>query len=140
MRNLIALPLMIAALAGCAATPAELARSEARTADAVADLNTALAGYAPDGTSSCAAQSRNSNSTVYGKTILFRPSPGSVIYRTDTAGGCERAANGAATLVTRTTSASLCRGDIVQVFDRVAQFPIGSCSLGEFTTYRRIRK
>jgi hypothetical protein len=42
-------------------------------------------------------------------------------------------------LITRTTSNQLCRGDIATVFDTVSGIQFGSCGLGDFTPYRRVR-
>ncbi|HEY0112378.1 MAG TPA: DUF6491 family protein [Allosphingosinicella sp.] len=38
-----------------------------------------------------------------------------------------------------TTMSRLCSGEIVTVFDPVARLDVGSCSVGEFTPYRRTR-
>jgi hypothetical protein len=43
------------------------------------------------------------------------------------------------TLVVRTSSGRLCRGDIVTVFDPVSHAEYGGCGLGDFTPYDRVR-
>ena len=54
-------------------------------------------------------------------------------------GGCSDLNRGLA-LVIRTPMDRLCRGDIAQVVDPVARIPYGSCVLGDFTPYQRVRR
>ena len=53
------------------------------------------------------------------------------------AGGCPSLEFGR-TLVTRTVSGQLCRGDIVTVVDPVTGTQYGGCGLGDFTPYDRV--
>ena len=43
-------------------------------------------------------------------------------------------------IASRIPSTSLCRGDIIQVFDPVSHFEYGSCGLGDFIPYARPKK
>ncbi len=134
---LFLLPLLVAA---CTQTAADRERV-AREADTTqAKLDRALAGYAPDqsGSSSCLHSSfyRGAQGTqAYGRTLLFRVNT-NTIYRTDTAGGCERVGDDAY-LVTTTPTGDLCRGDIARVVDRAIRQQVSSCSFGDFVAYRR---
>ena len=135
MRLIIALPTL--ALAACAQTPAQTAASAQRDAVQADKLATALAGLTPQKSTTCLPLSgtQQSHTEAYGQTILYRYSPG-LVYRSDTAGGCERIARGDV-LVTRQVGGQLCAGDIATTVDPVARFQTGSCSFGPFTAYRR---
>ena len=41
---------------------------------------------------------------------------------------------------TRTPSSTICSGDILRVFDAPSHFEYGSCGLGEFVPYPRVKK
>lgn len=138
MRKLLfLLPLLAAA---CTQTAADRERV-AREADTTqAKLDRALAGYTPDqsASGSCLHSSfyRGAQSTqAYGRTLLFRVNS-NLIFRTDTAGGCERVGDDAY-LVTSTPTADLCRGDIARVVDRTIRRDVSACSFGDFVAYRR---
>ena len=130
------------AISACALTSADrqqIARDEAQTNVRLAK---ALAGLVPGEPQSCISLTLiNSpmHTESYGSTILYRVNP-NLIYRTDTAGGCEgisskRAASDV--LVTRTPTGQLCHGDIAQTYDAVARIPTGGCSFGDFIPYRK---
>ncbi len=135
MRMLFTLPVL--ALAACTQTPAETAASAQRMAAEQDRLATALAGLTPDKPLSCLPQPgrQQAQTEGYGNTILYRYGR-NLIYRTDTAGGCERIARGDV-LVTRQIGGQLCQGDIATTYDTVARFQTGSCSFGPFVAYRR---
>ena len=130
---------LAALLAGCAATDAQVANQEDRAARDRAQLDRALAGYAPEDTQSCLSSidRRASRGTrYYGSTILYRF--GDRIVRNDMNGSCPLGRD--PILVTQTPSSQLCRGDIAQLIDRASRFPIGGCAYGDFVTYRRVRR
>lgn len=132
----LVLPLALVALAGCAATPAETARSAAR-AEAEADrLSRALAGYTAEPPVGCINQStfRSQSSQAYGSTLVYEA--GNLLYRNDMNGQCPELRRDDIR-VNRTPTGQLCRGDIVQLLDRNTRFPVGSCSYGDFIPYRR---
>ena len=76
------------------------------------------------------------NRAVGGNAILF--TQGSRVYLNRPAGDCSALRYGN-TLVTRTMSGELCRGDIARVLDPVTRTIRGSCSLGDFVPYERNR-
>ncbi len=133
----ILIPLAALALtAGCAATPQETAREDARQAREVARLERSLAGWSPGKPTSC-IQTRNANVQIYGDTLVY--DDGARRYRTQTTGGCFGLRRDDI-IVTRSFGASLCQGDIVRTVDRTAGFPSGACAFGEFVPYTRNRR
>lgn len=44
------------------------------------------------------------------------------------------------TIVTRSPSGQLCRGDIFEVRDRISPAAYGSCALGDFVPYDRVKR
>ena len=130
---------LTALLAGCAATDADIARQEDRTARERVRLDRALAGYAPGASRSCLSSidRRAARGTrYYGSTILYPL--GDRIIRNDMNGNCPLQRE--PIIVTQTPVADLCRGDIAQLIERTSRFPIGSCAYGDFVTYRRVRR
>ena len=69
-------------------------------------------------------------------TLAFR-NVGSTVYVNHMHGPCIGLEQGRNTLVTKSTSADLCRGDIAQVIDTAARVPVGSCVFGDFVPYNR---
>lgn len=122
-----------ALLAGCAATPEEIARSDASTARELARLEKRLAGLVPGEPQSCVPYSQLRGSNSYGQTILYQQGTRS-FYRNDTSPGCRIGRDDI--LVTQTPIGQLCRGDIVTLVDRNTRLPNGACALGEFVPYR----
>jgi hypothetical protein len=129
--------LALAALGGCAGepSPSEQAASARREAAASAELADALKGKVPGKPVSCInLRDIRSTKTIGDRTLLYETSS-QLVYRNDPVGGCPASAPGR-TLITRTPSTQLCRGDIVRVVDLTAGFDVGSCGLGDFTPYR----
>ena len=124
------------ALAACTPTVAETAASAERAGQTEDKLAAALTGLVPGATSTCLPTIGRTQvqSEGYGKTILYKVS-NTLVYRSDTSGGCERLARGDA-LITRQPTGRLCAGDIATTFDPIARFQTGSCSFGPFTEYR----
>lgn len=129
--------LLAIALYGCAATPAETARADARHAVEQQKLAKTLSGFTRGKTSDCLDEfSRSDASTeAFGPTILYRVGRNR-IYRSDTSGGCENLQRGDI-LITRTFSSQLCRGDIATTVDQSTRSFSGTCSFGDFTRYQR---
>lgn len=125
------------ALSACAATPAERDRAAAVRSESQAALDKELAGLIPGEPSTCLPEPTRTqlSSKVYGSTVVYRRSR-DVKYRSDTNGPCGRP-GGDDILVTSTPLSRVCRGDIVQTFDRTSRFPTGSCVLGDFVPYRK---
>jgi len=138
MRPLILLPLIgsLIGLGGCAQSPAEIARAADQQQAAQIKLDKALAGLQRGATTSCIPSIYPSAHTeAYGSTLLYRVSR-SLVFRTDTAGGCENIARGDI-LVTKQLEGRPCRGDIATTVSPVSRTFTGSCSFGDFTEYRR---
>ncbi len=128
---------VLAVLGGCAGapSPSEEAAAARRHANAEAELADALKGKTPGKPVSCVnLRDIRSTKTIGDRTLIYGVNS-RLIYRNDPAGGCPASGAGR-TLVTRTPSNQLCRGDIVRVVDLTAGFDVGSCALGDFTPYR----
>ena len=138
MRAAILSPLLLplAALCACAQTPADTARAAQEQQATQAKLDKALAGLTPGRTTSCIPSTYpNAHTEAYGSTLLYRVSR-NLVYRTQTAGGCENIARGDV-LVTKLLEGRPCRGDISTTVSPVTHTFTGSCSFGDFTEYRR---
>jgi hypothetical protein len=123
------LPLLL--VAGCTAEPP----AAASESDA-ARLAAALEGRTAGPPVSCVnQQSLRGNRSIGEGAILF-DGPGGTIYVNRPPAGCPRIDAGR-TLVTRTTTGQLCRGDIVNVVDVPSGTEYGSCGLGDFVPYNR---
>jgi hypothetical protein len=131
--------ILLSTLALCIACTASAQGRDDAAAQADAGLARELAGLTPERPQGCIPQTqlRSTSVKAYGDTLVYRTS-GSLRYVTRTSGGCGRVGEDAI-LITRTPSTSLCRGDIATSVDRYNRFPVGSCSFGEFTPYRRAR-
>lgn len=97
-----------------------------------------LAGKQPGEAVSCIPH-RQIRSTYYvgGETILYKIS-NNLVYRNDPPGGCP-GLNSNLALETRNPTGMLCSGEIAQVRDYTQGFSPGSCALGKFVPYRRVR-
>lgn len=122
------------AIAGCN-NPEALERLDARTDAALAQE---LRGYAQSGPPESCVSQRNlrSNRSVGEGAIIFE-GPGSLLYVNRPSAGCPDL-NFGRTLISRTTSSRLCRGDIVTVADLTSGAEFGGCGLGDFVPYRRV--
>lgn len=132
MNKYLAFPL-IALAAGCVpAEPVELSAAEQN------ELSVALAGRAPGPAVSCVSlRDIRGNRSVGEGAILFE-GVGGTVYVNRPPAGCPDLRE-TRTLITRTTTGQLCRGDIATVSDLTSGMQYGSCGLGDFTPYRRIR-
>jgi len=131
-----ALLLIAAAGSACAAS----AMTEPRTAKAEKTLLTELQGKVAGAPVSCLPPFRTNDMIVVDdNTVLFREGRNKV-YRNDPPGGCAPMGNVGYTLVTRSTSSRMCRGEIVQVTDLRSGVVAGSCSLGDFIPYQAVAR
>jgi hypothetical protein len=133
MKKIVALSLL-PLMAGCMdQRPMEM------SAEAQTTLAAAIEGRSEGVPQSCVPMRdlRGNRSAGEGAIIFEGPSR-NIVYVNRPAAGCPELGFGRA-LKTRTTMTQLCRGDIVEVFDPVSGFTSGSCGLGEFTPYRRLR-
>ncbi len=131
------LPMLLLLVAGCAATPQEIARAQAEQAQRADKLATRLAGYTPGRPQDCLTNLPGDRpSETIGSTILYVQSS-KLVYRNDTTGGCEGMERGDY-IVTVSNSGRLCRGDIGRTFQaNSGNVPTGSCALGSFIPYTR---
>ena len=133
MRPAAFLLIAISASACAASTMAE-----PRTARAEQKLAAQLQGKVPGPPVSCLPPYRTNDMIVIDdNTILFRESRNKV-YRQDPPGGCSPMGSGGYTLVTKSISSQMCRGDIVQVTDLRSGIIAGSCALGDFVPYTAV--
>ncbi len=120
---------------------AVLCVSAAPQRDDGAQLAKALTGYAQSGPPTDCVMQRDlgDNRSAGENAIIFYSRIGDRLWVNRPAGGCQDLNQGLA-LVTHTTSDQLCRGDIADVIDPVAHIHEGSCGLGDFTPYQRVRR
>lgn len=137
MRHIMAIAL-IGLLAGGTALASERKSERNARMNTEARLDKALQGYEQSGPAQSCVNHRDlgGNKSV-GDAILFSGNSGRV-YVNRPAGGCANI-NLGRSLVTRTTSSQLCRGDIATVVDPVSGASYGGCGLGEFVPYKRVR-
>ena len=100
-----------------------------------AELAAAVEGRTAGAPRSCVSQLNLGASRSAGNEAIIFEGPGDTIYVNRPAGGCPNLDG--RTLVTRTTSTQLCRGDIVAVVDPVSGTEFGSCGLADFVPYTR---
>lgn len=126
--------LIAVSASACAAS----AMTEPRSPKAEKRLVSELQGKVAGAPISCLPPLRGRDMIVIDdNTVLFREGSRRV-YRNDPPGGCSPMGFGGYTLVTRSISSQLCRGDIVQVTDLRSGIIAGSCALGDFVPYDRV--
>ena len=131
----ILLPILASVLvSACVDTPPSPA-AQARMDKEEAKLTKALAGKVPGKPVSCITLRNIDSMQVYGERTLVYRINSKLSYRNDPRGGCPGLSNNR-TLITRTPTGQLCRGDIARVADLVAGFDMGSCVLDDFVPYR----
>jgi hypothetical protein len=132
MMRLAAILIIAAGASACAASAA----NEPRTAKAEVELQKELVGKVAGAPVKCLPSYRSNDMTIIDdNTILFRDGRNRV-YRNDPLGGCSPMGNAGYTLVTRSFTGQMCRGDIVQVVDLTSRMIAGSCSLSDFVPYQ----
>ena len=124
-------------LSGCAATPAQMAREDARAERTEAELARELAGYVAGNPQQCISP-RRENTMIFGDRILYYGAS-SRKYLTTTTGGCFGLRRNEI-IVTRSVGGQLCAGDIVTTVEPSSGTQGGTCSLGEFVPYSRPRR
>jgi len=140
MRIISVVVLSISVVAvGCIHGGRTEAGASASAQAAEVDLAAALAGRTAGPPQRCVNEVALAGGRSYGRdAILFGVPTDDVVYVNRPPAGCPELSTTRA-LRTRTPTTQLCRGDIVVVFDPGTGIELGSCSLGEFTSYRRIR-
>lgn len=129
-----ALLLIASALGSCTTAPAgptQLSASEQ------AELAQLTAGKVAGPPISCLQHYQSDDMiTVNESTVAFRDGR-SRVYLNGMQGGCPNLRAPYA-LVTRSTTAQLCRGDIAEVVDTSTHMTVGSCVFGDFIPYTRV--
>jgi hypothetical protein len=141
MKAIIVLLFAAILTTGCAGVrgPQASANAQAQAAKDEADLAAALSGRTAGLPQDCVNEHDLGDNRTYGRSIiLFSGRTDEVVYVNRLPVGCPGLDFGRA-LKTRTTTSQLCRGDVVTVLDPASGAEYGSCSLGEFTPYRRTR-
>ncbi len=99
----------------------------------------ALAGRMPGKPTSCINQPQIDDTEIFDTgDILYRMKNGPDYLNTPSP-RCAALRHDRGT-ISRTPSTSLCSGDILRVVDFTSHFDYGSCALGEFVPYPRVKK
>jgi hypothetical protein len=128
------LPLM-ALLAGCAATPEQIASDDRRNARDEEKLARELAGLVPGRPTAC-VNTRNLNVQVFGDRLLYKSSNRRA-YLNQTTGGCFGLRRDDIIVTQSFNAGQQCSGEIIRTVDRTSGFPSGACSFGEWIPYTR---
>ena len=96
-----------------------------------------LAGRTPGRPTSCIQQNFIDDSQIFDGAILYHMKGGPDYLNRPAQCSQLRPNRG---LVSSTPSTSICRGDIVQVVDFTSHFNYGSCGLGDFIPYPRVKR
>ena len=136
MKTLLILSCLTFAVA-CTTDGEAQADADARTESKLA---TELRGYQPDGPAvSCVnLRSLAGNRSAGEGAIVFSGTTRSRLYVNRPPNGCPQMQFGRS-LQIRTTGSQLCRGDIATVVEPSFGGDYGSCALGDFEPYRRVR-
>ena len=102
-------------------------------------LDKELAGRTPGKAQACIQQSWIDQTDVFDDgSILYHMKAGPDYLNTPSP-RCA-ALRSSAGLISRTTTGQLCSGDIVEVVDFASHFNYGSCGLGDFVPYPRVKR
>jgi hypothetical protein len=100
-------------------------------------LDTILAGRTAGKPASCIPQNFVDDSETFDGAILYHMKVGpDYLNRPEQ---CSQLRPGRG-MVSSTPSTSICRGDIIQIVDFTSHFNYGSCGLGDFVPYPRVKK
>ena len=125
---------MATLLAGCTMDGRPSAATQSEALQAQAQLAEELSGRQAGPPQACVQLTQLRGNRGIGSEVVLFEGVGDRVYVNRPAGGCRLRIG--ETLVTRTPSNRLCRGDIVQIVN-VPTGPVGSCTLGEFVPYDR---
>jgi hypothetical protein len=136
MRNILLVSSACALLTSCAAGPPSAANERFAGSEKVR-LEQDLRGKTPGTPKRCIDLRDASGPESYGDTTLVFRVSSTLVYRTETGGGCEKIGRAGRGLVIKSFNGQLCKGDPVEVADFTAGIPYaGFCRMGEFTPYR----
>ncbi len=130
---MVRLAFAVLLLAGCAATPEQLAASQARADTALARaIGDRVAGKPVD----CIdANTASGPQVIDERTILYRQ--GRRVWRNDLPDSCPFLHGDPILIVELASGGRLCRNDRFRVLQRGSTIPSGMCRLGSFTPYAR---
>ena len=134
MKRILALTLTALAASACApADPVARAEVAEQNETALAEL---LQGRTAERTVSCVHQRLlHSNRSIGEGVVVFEGANGRIYVNRPSAGCPEM--DSTTTMILRTPSTQMCRGDIVNVVDQASGIHYGACGLGDFTPYKR---
>lgn len=122
-------------LAACSTTPPQ---PQAVSADSQARLQQLLAGKVAGPPTSCIPRHRADDMVVISDNLVLYRDGSNRVYRQDFgSGGCSGLGSGFYAMKTRSSSSSLCRGDIVEVVDVRSGMLRGACTFGDFVPFTR---
>jgi len=98
-----------------------------------------LAGRTPGAAQSCIPQSRIDSTRTFDSGAILYKMKGGPDYLNAPSPTCSELRQDRA-FASQTPSNSICRGDILRVFDPTSHFDYGSCALGDFIPYARAKK
>jgi hypothetical protein len=101
-----------------------------------AQLERAVQGHVAGEPVSCLDTRRFTSARIIDRTAIVYEAPGGTLWVNRPRGGA-RSLDDWDVLVTRQYSGSLCRGDIVRLFDPTTMTQTGTIFLGDFVPYRR---
>ena len=133
MPKMVLVPL-VALAAGCAAYAGGPASAE-ESAETQAKMEAALSGRVAGPPVNCVPSREIEGNTPLGSDLILFKARGNLVYLNQTRGACNL--KPWAAYKRQTISSNMCRGEIIDVFDPRSGVPLGSCSLGDFTPYRR---
>lgn len=125
--------MLAAILATSCMTGSEPTRESAQLSPALAKE---LAGRTPGPPTSCIRLHEIRSSRIVDETAIIYETSAQRWYVNRPPGGCP-GLNPSRTLVTRTSTNSLCSGDIVRIIDPPGPIEYGSCGLGQFVPYTK---
>ena len=130
---------LMVALAAGSCTMAPPAPSPAQMAESQAKFTQLTVGKVAGAPQSCITSlEANDMVTIDDDTLAFRNGNQRVYINHMQGGGCPGISGGWNTLVTKSPSGQLCRGDIASVADLRSHMPAGSCVFGDFVPYSRV--
>lgn len=132
MKHVLVIALVALAAGATAADEPQMSQRDQERLDRV------LAGRTAGTSVSCVRQPDLRGNQSFGESVIMFEGRGDIVWINRPAGGCPTM-NMGRSLVTRTTTTQLCRGDIVSVVDPVSGVQFGGCGLGDFVPYRRDR-
>lgn len=103
-----------------------------------AQLDRAVEGRIAGEPVDCIDARRFTSSRIIDRTAIVYESPGGTLWVNRPRGGA-RSLDDWDVLVTRQHSSSLCRGDIVRLFDPSTMTQTGTVFLGDFVPYKKVR-